>query len=109
MFTHPDPLGQLAAEHHRNMLAEARQRTLRHQHGRPSSRTPAIALRITRRLATAITRAGPVAAEASAAAWVARPHQPGGSASEAGPAVVHTGCTPDPRGWLGSDGHNLHV
>jgi hypothetical protein len=57
MFTHPDPLGQLAAEHHRHMLAEARQRTLLHQHGRPSSRTPAIALRITRRLATAITRA----------------------------------------------------
>jgi hypothetical protein len=63
MFTHPDPLGQLAAEHHRQMLAEARQRTLRHQRGRPSSRTPDIALRITRRLATAITRAGPVAAE----------------------------------------------
>jgi hypothetical protein len=57
MFTHPDPLGQLAAEHHRQMLAEARQRTLRHQRGRPSSRTPDIALRITRRLATAITRA----------------------------------------------------
>jgi len=59
MFTHPDPLGQLAAEHHRHMLAEARQRTLRHQHGRPPSRTPAIALRITRRLATAITKADP--------------------------------------------------
>ena len=24
MFTHPDPIGQLAAEHHRHMLAEAR-------------------------------------------------------------------------------------
>ena len=57
MFTHPDPLGQLAAEHHRQMLAEARQRALRHQHGRPPSRTPAIARRITRRLAAAITRA----------------------------------------------------
>jgi hypothetical protein len=73
MFTHPGSLGQLAAEHHRNMLAEARQRTLLHQHGRPSSKTPAIALRITRRLATAITRAGPVAAQTPAATWVARP------------------------------------
>jgi hypothetical protein len=70
MFTHPDPLGQLAAEHHRQMLAEARQRTLRHQHGRPSPRTPDIARRITRRLATAITRADPVAAETSGAAWL---------------------------------------
>jgi len=78
MFTHPDPLGQLAAQHHRQMLAEARQRTLLHQHGRRSSRTPDIALRITRRLATAIASAGPVAAETPAAAWVARPQQPAG-------------------------------
>jgi hypothetical protein len=48
MFTHPDPLGQLAAEHHRQMLAEARQRALRQQHGRRSSRTPNIALRMIR-------------------------------------------------------------
>ena len=77
MFTHPDPLGQLAAEHHRHMLAEARQRALRHQHGHRSSRTPAIALRITRRLATAITRAGAVTAET-------QPYHPAASRSSRG-------------------------
>ena len=56
MFTHPDPIGQLAAEHHRHMLAEARQRALRQQHGRRSSRMPDVALRITRRLATAVAK-----------------------------------------------------
>ena len=86
MFTHPDPIGQLAAEHHRHMLAEARQRALRQQHGRRSSRMPEVALRITRRLATAITRAGAVAAETQAAIWEARPHQLGGSASGAWPS-----------------------
>jgi hypothetical protein len=70
MFTHPGPLGQLAAEHHRHMLTEARQRALRHQHGRPSSKTPDIALKITRRLATAITRASAVAAQSPGPAWV---------------------------------------
>jgi hypothetical protein len=34
MFTHPDRIGQLAAEHHQHMLAQARQRTLRRQRGR---------------------------------------------------------------------------
>jgi hypothetical protein len=73
MFTHPDRIGQLAAEHHRDMLAEARLRALRHQQGRPSSRTPRIALRIARRLATAITRADAEAAQTPGAIWAARP------------------------------------
>ena len=34
MFTHPDRIGQLAHEHHHQMLAQASQRQLRHQHGR---------------------------------------------------------------------------
>lgn len=53
MFTHPDPFGQLAAKHHRHMLAEARQRALGHQHDRRSSRMPDVAVKIARRLATA--------------------------------------------------------
>jgi len=60
MFTHPDRIGQLASEHHQHMLVQARQRTLRHQHGRRSARMPAAVVRITRRLAAAITRAGVV-------------------------------------------------
>ena len=63
MFTHPDPIGQLAAEHHRHLLAEARQRALRHQHGRRSSRMPIVGVKIARRLATAIPRASAVTAE----------------------------------------------
>lgn len=67
MFTHPDPIGQLAAEQHRHMLAEARQRTLRHQHGHRSSRMPSVGVKIARRLATAITRASAAASETPAA------------------------------------------
>ena len=84
MFTHPDRIGQLASEHHRHMLAQARQRTLRHQHGRRSSRMPDAAVRITRRLAAAITRAGVVTAETPAATWSARPHQLGESVPKPG-------------------------
>jgi hypothetical protein len=86
MFTHPDRIGQLAAEHHQHMLAQARHRTLRHQHGRRSSRTPDAAVRITRRLTAAITRAGIVAAETPGVTWPARPHQLSGSATEAQPS-----------------------
>jgi len=53
MFTHPGPIGQLAREHHQQMLAQASQRQLRHQHSRPAAST-----RIIRRLAAAIARAG---------------------------------------------------
>jgi hypothetical protein len=45
MFTHPDRIRQLVAEHHHRMLAEARQRTLRHPHGRRSSMVPDVAVR----------------------------------------------------------------
>ena len=49
MFTHPDRIGQLAREHHHQMLAQASQRQLRHQHTRPAATT-----RIIRRLAALI-------------------------------------------------------
>lgn len=74
MFTHPDRIGQLAREHHHDMLAQASQRRLRNQHGRRPSRTPNAAARITRRLAEAIARAGVVAAGTPGATWSARPH-----------------------------------
>ncbi|HXZ73780.1 MAG TPA: hypothetical protein VEH31_23320, partial [Streptosporangiaceae bacterium] len=53
MFTHPDRIGQLAREHHHQMLAQASQRQLRHQHSRPAATT-----RIIRRLAALIAGAG---------------------------------------------------
>jgi hypothetical protein len=69
MFTHPDRIGQLAREHHHQMLAQASRRQLRHQHGRPAAST-----QIIRRLAAAIARAGVVAAQAPGAIWPAGPH-----------------------------------
>ncbi|HUB21149.1 MAG TPA: hypothetical protein VMA97_01940 [Streptosporangiaceae bacterium] len=39
MFTNPS-IGQLARDHHREMIAEARQRQLSHQAGRSGSRIP---------------------------------------------------------------------
>jgi hypothetical protein len=47
-FTHPDRIGQLAGEHHHQMLAKTSQRQLRHQHGRPAASTRVIG-RLTRR------------------------------------------------------------
>jgi hypothetical protein len=64
MFTQPDRIGQLARENHNQMLAEASQRQLRHQHGHSAPATPGAATRITRRLAAAIAGFGSVAAEA---------------------------------------------
>lgn len=64
MFTQPDRIGQIAREHHYQMLAEASQRQLRHQHGHPAPATPGAATRITRRLAAAIARLGSVPTEA---------------------------------------------
>ena len=58
MFTHPDRIGQLAREHHHQMLAQASQRRLRHQHSRPAT-TPTI-----RRLASLIAGAGVAPAQA---------------------------------------------
>ena len=76
MFTHPDRIGQLAREHHHQMLAQASQRQLRHQHSRPAAST-----RIIRRLAAVIAGAGMVPAQAPGAIWPAGPHPPGEPAS----------------------------
>ncbi len=72
MFTHPGSIGQLAREHHRQMLAQASHRQLRHQHSRPAAST-----RIIRRLAAVIARAAVVPAQAPGAIWPAGPHPPG--------------------------------
>ncbi len=56
MFTHPDRLGQLARENHRQMLAQASQRQLRHQHGQQAIRIATAAGTIIRRLATLIAK-----------------------------------------------------
>jgi hypothetical protein len=62
MFTHPGRLGQLAREHHQDMLAQASQRSLS---GSRSPAAPNAAARITRRLAGAIGRARVVASRAA--------------------------------------------
>jgi hypothetical protein len=77
MFTHPDRIGQLAREHHHQMLAQASQRQLRHQHSRPA------ATRMIRRLATLIAGAGAMPAPAAGAIWPARPHPLGEPAGRA--------------------------
>ena len=53
MFTHPDITSQLGREHQRQMLTAARQRQLRRQHGRQTSKATDIAA-VIRRLATVI-------------------------------------------------------
>lgn len=58
MFLHPDITSQLAREHHRDMLAEASQRQLRRQDGRPAARKANAAGTIIARVATAIGGAG---------------------------------------------------
>jgi len=58
MFIHPDIASQLGREHQRQMLAAARQRQLRRQHGRQVSKGAVIAAAVIRRLA-------PVTAEPS--------------------------------------------
>ena len=50
-----DRLGQLANQHHHEMLADARQRELRHQQGR--SRTLRAPSALTRRLSAVIAKA----------------------------------------------------
>ncbi len=56
MFTHPDRLGQLARQNHRQMLAQASQRPLRRQHGQQATRTATTAGIIIRRLAALIAK-----------------------------------------------------
>jgi hypothetical protein len=65
MFTHPGRLGQLAREHHHDLLAQASQRSLRRPPGGRSPAAPNAAARITRRLAGAIGRARVVASRAA--------------------------------------------
>ena len=76
MFTHPDRIGQLAGGHHHQMLAQASQRQLRHQHGRPAASTTII-----RRLAAAIARTRAVTTQAPGAIWPDGPHPPGDPAA----------------------------
>jgi hypothetical protein len=83
MFTHPDHAGQLVREHQRQMLAQARQRQLRRQHGYPALRIPGPAARIARRLAAAIGRARVTAAQPPGAIWPAGPHRLGETAGQA--------------------------
>jgi hypothetical protein len=54
MFTHPDITGQLVREHPRQLLAAARQRQVRRQHGRRVSTAEATAGAAVRRLAPAV-------------------------------------------------------
>jgi hypothetical protein len=67
MFTPPDRIGQLAREHHHQMLAQASQRQLRHS-------GPAATTRIIRHLAALIAEAGMVPALAPSTIWPAQPH-----------------------------------
>ena len=54
MFTHPDITGQLVRDRQRQMLAAARQRQPRRQHGRRVSKAADIAAAVIRRLAPVI-------------------------------------------------------
>jgi hypothetical protein len=83
MISNPNLAAQLAREHQRQMLAQASQRRLRHQHACPAPRTPRPAARVARRLAAAIARAGVVAAQAPGAIWPAGPHRLGEPAGQA--------------------------
>jgi hypothetical protein len=55
MYASPDRIGQLARDHHHEMIAAARQRQPRAERGRPAPRIPALA----RRLAAAFTKTAP--------------------------------------------------
>jgi hypothetical protein len=83
MFMNPNLATQLAHEHQRQMLAQASQQQLRHQHGYPAPRTEGLAARVARRLAAAIARAGVAAAQAPGAVWRAGPHRLGEPAGQA--------------------------
>jgi len=99
MFTNPDRIGQLAREHHHQMLAEASQRQPRSRRRRPAvAKNPNAAALIIRRLAAAIARAGVAAAEAPGAVWPAGPHQVGEPAPESTRSM--------PRSLPASAGHD---
>jgi hypothetical protein len=68
MYTYQDRIGQLARDHHHEMLADARRRQLRQQARPASSATRGI----TRRLTAAIAKAGTAAARVPDAIWPAR-------------------------------------
>jgi hypothetical protein len=55
MYSSPDRIGQLARDHHHEMLAAARQRQPRPERSRPALRIPAL----TRRLVAALTKSTP--------------------------------------------------
>jgi len=61
MYASPDRIGQLARDHHHEMLAAARRRQPRAERGRPAPRIPALA----RRLAAAFAKTSPTATPAS--------------------------------------------
>ena len=71
MNAHYDRIGQLAQQHHHEMLAEARQRQLLHEQGSPAPRTPRASA--INRLSAAIARIGAAAARVPAALRPARP------------------------------------
>jgi hypothetical protein len=76
MYTHPDRMGQLVTERHRELLADARRGQLRQQ-TRPAPGTPGATWTITRRLGMAIAKAGAAAARIPSAIWPARPQSLG--------------------------------
>ena len=68
MYSSPDRIGQLARDHHHEMLAAARQRQLRPERGRPAPRIPAVA----RRLAAAFAKPTPTPTPTPTTATAAR-------------------------------------
>jgi hypothetical protein len=55
MYSSPDRIGQLARDHHHEMIAAARHRLPRPERSRPAPRIPAF----TRRLVTALIKSTP--------------------------------------------------
>jgi hypothetical protein len=72
MYMNSDRIGQLATAHHHEMLADARRRQLRQQ-ARSTSGTPGASSTVTRRLGTAIAKAGAALARVPSAMRPARP------------------------------------
>jgi hypothetical protein len=81
MNAHYDRIGQLAQQHQREMLADARRqqlgRELRHQQDRPARRIFSTASAITRRLAAVFARVGRAPARTPDAIWPTGPLSPG--------------------------------
>ena len=81
MNAHYDRIGQLAQQHQREMLADARRqqlrRELRHQQDRPAPRIFNAASAITRRLAAAFAGVGRAPARTPDAIWPTGPLSPG--------------------------------